>query len=103
MGINATNASDIAASLRGGTASREIPSPRWPGAPPGGTDRPAGPGPRHRLGDALRVIAVFADTAFRVVVLGTDATRQPDPPPAPHPADRGPGTADRGADRGREG
>ncbi|MCQ4085096.1 hypothetical protein NGB36_32165 [Streptomyces sp. RB6PN25] len=35
---------------------------------------------RHLIGSTLRAIGVFADTAFRVVVLGTDGTRQPDIP-----------------------
>ena len=41
--------------------------------------------PRRRLGDALRAVGIFADTAFRVVVLGTDgeppADRTPPEPP----------------------
>lgn len=35
---------------------------------------------RHLIGSALRAIGVFADTTFRVVVLGIDGTRQPDIP-----------------------
>ncbi len=70
--------------IRGSTASSAVPAPRSPGAPPGrgrsAADDAALPPPRHRLGDLLRAIGVFADTAFRVVVLGTDGTRQPDPP-----------------------
>jgi hypothetical protein len=31
---------------------------------------------QRRIGAALRAIRVFADTAFRVVVLGTDGTRR---------------------------
>ncbi len=68
--------------IRGSTASGALPGPRTPGAPPG---PPAGPGPvppRHGLGAALHAVGVFLDTAFRVVVLGTDGTRQPDPGPA---------------------
>ncbi len=42
--------------------------------------------PRHILGSTMRAIAVFADTAFRVVVLGGDGTKQPDQ--APHTARR---------------
>jgi hypothetical protein len=38
--------------------------------------------PRHLLGSAMRAIGVFADTAFRIVVLGTDGTKQPEQ--APH-------------------
>jgi hypothetical protein len=34
----------------------------------------------HLIGNTLRAIGVFADTAFRVVVLGTDGTQQPDLP-----------------------
>jgi hypothetical protein len=37
---------------------------------------------RHPIGSALRAIGVFADTAFRVVILGADGTRQPDIPRA---------------------
>ncbi len=74
--------------IRGSTASSAIPGPRTPGAPPGPTPpRPAGQA-RSGLGNALRVIGVFVDTAFRVVVLGTDGTRQPDPSPAARRAGR---------------
>lgn len=41
---------------------------------------PASPPPagaRHRLGTALRAVGVFADTAFRVVVLGADGVKEP--------------------------
>ncbi|MDF2261230.1 hypothetical protein [Streptantibioticus ferralitis] len=34
--------------------------------------------PRHLLGSTMRAIGVFADTAFRIVILGTDGTKQPD-------------------------
>ncbi|MCQ4046265.1 hypothetical protein ACFOSC_26795 [Streptantibioticus rubrisoli] len=36
--------------------------------------------PRHLLGSAMRAIGVFADTAFRIVVLGTDGTKQREQP-----------------------
>jgi hypothetical protein len=36
--------------------------------------------PRHLIGSTLHAIGVFADTAFRVIVLGTDGTRQPETP-----------------------
>jgi hypothetical protein len=65
MGTNTVNP------IRGSTASCAVPAPRRP---------PAGRLPHHRLGSALRAVGVFADTAFRVVVLGADGTRQPDPP-----------------------
>ncbi|MDF3292854.1 MULTISPECIES: hypothetical protein [Streptomyces] len=42
--------------------------------------------PRHILGSTMRAIGVFADTAFRVVILGGDGTRQPDH--APHEPQR---------------
>jgi hypothetical protein len=35
---------------------------------------------RHLIGNTLRAIGVFADTVFRVVVLGSDGTQQPDLP-----------------------
>jgi hypothetical protein len=58
--------------IRGSTASAAgVPGQRDPGAHP----------PRHPVGNALRAVGVFLDTAFRVVVLGTDATCQPDRPP----------------------
>jgi hypothetical protein len=34
----------------------------------------------HLIGNTLRAIGVFADTAFRVVVLGTDGIQQLDLP-----------------------
>ncbi|MGW7004990.1 hypothetical protein ACWGCW_19830 [Streptomyces sp. NPDC054933] len=34
--------------------------------------------PRHLLGSTMRAIGVFADTAFRIVILGTDGSKQPD-------------------------
>lgn len=72
--------------IRGSTAYSAIPGPREPGAPPGDADGHRG----RRLGAALRAIGVLVDTAFRVVVLGTDGTRQPeirrDVPPRSRPA-----------------
>jgi hypothetical protein len=50
-------------------------------APESGRDHP-----RHLIGSAMRAIGVFADTVFRVVVLGADAAdaaRQPDNPHIP--------------------
>lgn len=58
--------------IRGSTAASGVPAPRLPDGHPL---------PHHRLADTMRAIGVFADTAFRVVVLGADATRQPDIPP----------------------
>jgi hypothetical protein len=37
--------------------------------------------PRHILGSTMRAIGVFADTAFRIVILGGDGTKQPDQAP----------------------
>ncbi|PWI45871.1 hypothetical protein [Streptomyces sp. ICBB 8177] len=45
--------------------------------------------PRHLLGSALRAVGVFVDTAFRVVVLGTDGTKQPDLSHIPRQGPRG--------------
>lgn len=45
----------------------------------------AATGPRRRLGNALRAVGIFAETAFRVVVLGTDGDRPADPRPPARP------------------
>jgi hypothetical protein len=71
--------------IRGSTASSAVPGPRAGEGPPG-QPPPADHVPSHPVGNALRAVGVFLDTAFRVVVLGTDGTRQPDPQPEP---DRG--------------
>lgn len=51
----------------------------------GAADAPGGPAPRthprHVLGSTMRAIGVFADTAFRIVILGTDGTKQPEHTP----------------------
>jgi hypothetical protein len=64
--------------IRGSTASSALPPPRT--AQTGGHTAPVGGHPRHTLGSALHAAGVFLDTAFRVVVLGSDGT-----------PDRGPG------------
>ncbi len=92
--------------ILGSTASCAVPAPRSPGAPPGPgaasstgpTAAPADAHPRHRLGDALRAIGVFLDTAFRVVVLGTDGTK-----PGPQPGPKDPGAPHGITGRGRSG
>ena len=79
-------------SIRGSTASSAVPGPRTFDGPPGPPHEPGEPPEpdrtRHPVGDALRAVGVFLDTAFRVVVLGTDGTRQSDPPRRPVIADR---------------
>lgn len=56
-----------------------------PGRPPGAT--PLSGGHRHRLGDALHAIRVFAGAAFDVVILGEYGeevgVRRREPPPVP--------------------
>lgn len=59
--------------IRGSTASSALPPPRT-------EPDPASAHPRHTLGDVLRAVGVFLDSAFRVAVLGSDGTWQPDPP-----------------------
>jgi len=71
---------------RGSTACSAVPPARRPAAAPGGAPRPAAPGPapaRHPLGAALHAVGVYLDTAFRVVVLGTDGLHRPDGDPVP--------------------
>ncbi|MBY8884930.1 hypothetical protein K7472_08725 [Streptomyces sp. PTM05] len=65
-GSTAISALSAAARAEGGPSAPATPS----------ADR--GDHPRHVLGSALRAVGVFVDTAFRVVVLGTDGTKQPD-------------------------
>ncbi len=84
--------------IRGSTAIGAIPAPGEPAAP----ERRSSP--RHLIGSTIRAIGVFADTAFRVVILGADAAdaaRQPDPPGIP--AARDGGARDSEPARNREG
>ncbi|CCB75144.1 MULTISPECIES: hypothetical protein [Streptomycetaceae] len=72
--------------LRGSTAIGD------PAAATGPAARDRRGHPRHLLGSTMRAIAVFADTAFRVVVLGADASdaaRQPEAPRVPAARDGG--------------
>ena len=58
--------------IRGSTASSALPPPRT--APHGEHTVPADGHHRHTLGSVLRAAGVLLDTAFRVIVLGSDGT-----------------------------